>query len=323
MKKYYIILAALAIFAVSCDKNENPVFNDADAFVAFDKPTMTVSETAKTVTVPVTLVSLGGLETTISYEAIDGDGKKGAKVDVNYTLADGAATLTFTKDAPTQYITVNILDPEVTYSKDAETGEQVRDGGKYTGDLKFSLKFKSTGDVAAGRGDTCVITIEDTDHPLSAILGDWTFNARKGSTYAAATAVSWDNVLRKDENDDHKVWFFNIAYLSSGWAGWDISYYGNVSEDLTTITIPLGQESEYHYSNGNPVTLFSLDSGFNNIYDSGNIYATIKYDAAGHATDMTFDFDQTDAGTNAGIICYIPDAGTVGYVYGPMTATKD
>ena len=29
------------------------------------------------------------------------------------------------------------------------------------------------------------------------------------------------------------------------------------------------------------------------------------------------------AGAKAGIICYIPSAGTVGYVYGPMTATKD
>jgi hypothetical protein len=314
MKKYILILATLALAAVSCNKNENPVFNDADAFVAFDKGAVSVSELAGTVKIPVTLVSLAGKETTISYEAVDGTAKAGT----NFTLADGAATLTFTKDEPTQIITVNILDPEVVYDADG-----TRTGGKYTGDLKFTLKFKSTGDVNAGRESSCTITIEDVDHPLSAILGDWTFNARKGNSYSAATAVSWANVLRKDETDDHKVWFYNIAYLSAGWAGWDISYYGVVSEDLTTITIPLGQESEYHYSNGNPVTLYTMDSAFEYIYDSGNIYATIQYDAAGHATGMTFDFDQTDAGTNAGIICYIPSAGTVGSVYGPMTATKD
>lgn len=310
MKKYYIILAALALAAVACDKNESPRFDDADAFVAFNKGASTVLETAKTVSIPVTLVSLEGKETTISYEAEDGTAKAG----VNYNLADGTATLTFTKDAPTQNIVVNILDPEVTYDTDGN-----RTGGKYTGDLKFTLKFKSTGDVAAGYEDSCVVTIEDTDHPLSAILGDWTFNAFK----PAGTAVSWANVLRKDETDDHKVWFYNIANLSGGWAGWDISYYGNVSEDLKTITIPLGQESEYKYSNGNPVTLFSVDAAFNEIFDSGNIYATINYDAAGHATDLVFDFDQTDAGAGAGIICYIISAGTVGYVYGPMTATKD
>ena len=316
MKKYYVILATLALMAVSCDKNESPVFDDANAFVAFNNGTVTVSETKKTVSIPVTLVSLAGLETTISYEAEDGTAKAG----VNYNLADGAATLTFTKDEPTQNIVVNIIDLDAVYEADpADATQQVRTGGKYTGDLKFTIKFKSTGDVAAGRESSCVVTIEDTDHPLSAILGDWTFSGNK----PAGTAVSWANVLRKDETDDHKVWFFNIAYLSSGWAGWDISYYGNVSEDLKTITIPLGQESEYHYSNGNPVTLYSVDAAFNEIYDSGNIYATINYDASGKATDMVFDLDQTDAGAKAGIICYIPSAGTVGYVYGPMTATKD
>lgn len=316
MKKYYVILATLALMAVSCDKNESPVFDDANAFVAFDNGAVTVSETKKTVSIPVTLVSLAGLETTISYEAEDGTAKAG----VNYNLADGAATLSFTKDEPTQNIVINIIDLDAVYEADpADATKQVRAGGKYTGDLKFTIKFKSTGDVAAGRESSCVVTIEDTDHPLSAILGDWTFNGNK----PAGTAVSWANVLRKDETDDHKVWFYNIAYLGGGWAGWDISYYGNVSEDLKTITIPLGQESEYHYSNGNPVTLYSVDAAFNEIYDSGNIYATINYDASGKATDMVFDLDQTDAGAKAGIICYIPSAGTVGYVYGPMTATKD
>ena len=314
MKKYFILIAALAIAAISCDKNESPSFDDSNAYVAFNKGAISVSEINKTVSIPVTLVSLSGLETVISYEAVDGTAKAG----VNYELADGTATLTFTKEEPTQYIVINIIDPEVTYSQDAD-GNDVRDGGKYTGDLKFTVQFKSTGDVDAGYENKCVITIEDTDHPLSAILGDWTFNAFK----PAGTAVSWANVLRKDETDDHKVWFFNIAYISAGWQGWDISYYGNVSEDLKTITIPLGQESEYVYSNGNAVTLYTVDADFNYIYDSGNIYATVNYDANGNATDMVFDFDQTDAGKNAGIICYIPSAGQIGYVYGPMTGTKD
>lgn len=310
MKKYILILAALALAAVSCNKNGNPVFDDADAFVAFDKGSISVSELDGTVSIPVTLVSLAGLETTISYEAVDGTAKAGT----NYTLADGAATLTFTKEAPSQTITVNILDPDVVYDGDGN-----RTGGKYTGDLKFTIKFKSTGDVDAGRESSCVITIEDVDHPLSNILGNWTFNA----TDRYRAAVSWANILRKDDADDHKVWFFNIANLSSGWAGWDISYYGNVSEDLTTITIPLGQESEYHYSNGNPVTLYTIDKAGEYIYDSGNIYATINYDAAGNVTGLTFDLDQTDAGQEAGIMCYIQGAGNVGWIYGPMTATKD
>lgn len=318
MKKYYVILATLALMAVSCDKNESPVFDDANAFVAFNNGTVTVSETKKTVSIPVTLVSLAGLETTISYEAEDGTAKAG----VNYNLADGAATLTFTKEEPTQNIVVNIIDLDAVYEADpADATKQVRAGGKYTGDLKFTIKFKSTGDVAAGRESSCVVTIEDTDHPLSAILGDWTFNALSSSF----SAKSWANVLRKDESDDHKVWFFNLVGFNSGWAGWDISYYGNVSEDLTTITIPLGQDSEYLYSGTTPVTLCAVDHAQDYIYDSGNIYATITYDANGKATDLKFDLDQTDAGADAGICGYISGAGIPGggWVYGPMTATKD
>ena len=313
MKKYILILATLALAAVSCDKNESPVFDDADAFVAFDKGAVSVSEIAGTVQIPVTLVSLAGLETTISYEAVDGTAKAG----VNFNLAAGAATLTFTKDAPTQIITVNILDPEVVYDTDGTT----RLGGKYTGDLKFTLKFKSTGDVNAGRESSCTVTIQDIDHPLSNILGSWTFNALNSSF----AATSWANELAKDETDDHKVWFFNLVGLNSGWAGWDISYYGNVSDDLKTITIPLGQESEYKHSGTTPVVLCSVDHAKEYIYDSGNIYATIVYDAAGNVTGLTFDLDQTDAGADAGICAYIPGAGIPGggWVYGPMTATKD
>ena len=312
MKKLliYFSIATLAAFAASCNLNSDPVFDDADAFVAFDKTAVACNETAGEISVSVTLASVKGIATTISYEAVNGTAVAGT----NFDLVDGAGTLTFTSEARTQYIKVKIYDPGVTYTEDGE-----RESGLYTGDLKFSLKFKSTGDVNQGTDNSCTITIGDLDHPLSAILGDWTFSA-----LCRGAMASWPCELRKDPSDDHMVWFYDLVYFSrSGWDGWDISYYGTVSEDLTTITIPLGQESEYKYSNGNPVVLYSVDSGFNYIYDSGNITATIEYDATGHATGLKFDMNGTDAGEGAGIIAYIPDAGTINYIYPPFTATKD
>lgn len=236
MKKYILILATLALAAVSCDKNENPVFNDADAFVAFDKGSFSITETKGQIEIPVTLVSLAGLETTISYEAEDGTAKAG----VNFTLVDGTATLTFTKDAPTQSIKVNIIDPEVVYD-----AEGVRTSGKYTGDLSFTLKFKSTGDVNAGRESTCKITIEDIDHPLTFILGDYAASA--DSWWRGH--FDWDITLVKDPDDITKVWIYNLEpYLGSyGYkanAGYNI-YYGFVSEDKTQITVPACQETGY------------------------------------------------------------------------------
>ena len=306
----YFSIVALAAFAASCNLNDNPVFNDDDAFVAFDKASMSCNETDGEISIPVTLASVQGIATTISYEAVDGSAKAGT----NFDLVDGTGTLTFSADERTQYIKVKIYDPEVVYNEDGE-----REGGRYTGDLKFSLKFKSTGSVNAGADNSCTVTIGDLDHPLSAILGDWTFAA-----VCRGADASWPCELRKDPEDDHLVWFYDLVYLSrSGWDGWDISYYGIVSEDLTTITIPLGQESEYKYSNGNPVVLYSVDAAFDYIYDSGNVSATIIYDAAGHATGLEFDIDGTSAGEGAGLIAYIPDAGTINYIYPPFTGTKD
>ncbi|MBR1678729.1 MAG: hypothetical protein IJ701_04665 [Bacteroidales bacterium] len=306
----YFSLVALVAFAASCNSNSDPVFDDGDAFVAFDKAAASCNETDGEIDIAVTLASVKGVSTTISYEAVDGTAKAG----VNYDLADGTGTLTFTPEARTQYIKVKIYDPEVTFLEDG-----TRDKGKYTGDLKFSLKFKSTGDVNSGADNTCTITISDLDHPLSAILGDWTFSAN-----CRGAMASWPCEIRKDDEDDHLVWFYDLVYFSrSGWDGWDISYYGVVSEDLTTITIPLGQESEYKYSNGESVVLYAVDAALNEIFDSGNVTATISYDAEGHATGLVFNLDDTPAGEGGGLIGYIPDAGTINYVYAPYTGTKD
>lgn len=316
MKKIfnYLTIVAVAAFAASCNTNYDPIFDDADAFVAFDKSAMSCQETAKEISVPVTLASVAGIATTISYEAVDGSAKAG----VNYDLADGTGTLTFSKEGRTQYIKVKIYDPEVTYT---EAGE--REGGIYTGDLKFTLKFKSTGDVNSSADNSCTITIQDLDHPLSAILGDWTFEAD-----CRGSMASWPCEFRKDPDDDHMVWFYDLVYFSrSAWDGWDISYYGNVTMDEknrpAVINIPLGQESEYTYSNGNHVTLYSVDADFEYIYDTGSVSATIVYDDADHAIGIVFDLDGSPAGEGAGLIAYIPDAGTINYVYPPYTGTKD
>ena len=312
MKKFltYFSIVALAAFAASCNLNDNPVFNDDDAFVAFDSPSASCNETDGEISIPVTLASVQGIATTISYEAVDGTAKAGT----NFDLVDGSGTLTFTEKERTQYIKVKIYDPEVSYSDDGE-----REGGRYTGDLKFSLKFKSTGSVNSGADNSCTVTINDLDHPLSAILGNWTLSGVDHGNDA-----SWTCEFMKDPDDDHMIWFSDLVnFIRPGWKGTDMIYYGIVSDDLTTITVPLGQESEYTYSNGKHVTLFAVDADFDNIYDSGNIVATVQFDASGHAVSLVFDLDSTDAGEGAGLIAYIPDAGTVNYIYGPFTGTKD
>ena len=302
MKKLYsvIALAAGLVMLASCELNKEPVFNDSDAFVAFDNAALSFSETDGEVSIPVTLASLNGKSTTVSYEAANGTAKSG----VNFELVDGAGTLSFTPDARTQYIKVRILDPEVEY----EDGERV--GGLYTGDLKFTISFKSTGDVAASRQNACTVTIKDVDHPMSALLGDYSMTAE---SYFDGP-VDWTMSILKDENDDHMVWFFNI-FAVDGWADTDTMYYGNVDADMTTITIPLGQESVYTRATGYHLTLYGIDADLND-YQTGNLTVTIEKDANGKVTGLDF-------GDELGIWAYLPTEGSLSILLPGISGTKN
>lgn len=241
-----------ALFS-SCNLNESPKFNDKDAFVAFDKAAVSVKEEGETVVIPVTLASLKGVATTISYEAVDGTAKNG----VDFTLADETGTLTFSAEARTQYITVNIIERD----------------GVFTGDLKFSLKFKSTGDVVAGAENSCTITILDHDHPLSAILGKYSASAE--SYYNGPS--TWDLEIMKDEKDVTMVWFAGIIpYFATSFAypSADTRFYGIADLEAGTISIPIGQTCAYKYSGTYDIYLYGVD--FPSVVESGNIVLKVN-----------------------------------------------
>lgn len=336
MKKvftYITIATAALLTAASCSKNEPPVFNDNIAFVAFDSATASIAEAVpclpseadddnmgfkpqeKPLKIAVTLGSLKGIEETVKFtikeadaeggllyrdlKNPDGDAKdpanwidKTAHAGVNYNLLTTSGTLTFNADNRTQYIEIQPL-----YVKD------------YTGDLKFDIELSTPANVSLGINRVCTVTISDVNHPLTALLGDYT-----ATSSTLAKTNPWTMTLLKDENDDHLVWFFNI-FANAGWAVYDTMLYGNVDEDLTSIIIPLGQKSEYVYSNGNAVVFYGLGMDDNG-YDEGNTTCTIIKDDNGKITGLDF-------GEEYGFWGYIPDAGTIGYAYPRITAVKN
>jgi hypothetical protein len=115
----------------------------------------------------------------------------------------------------------------------------------------------------------------------------------------------------KDAEDDHKVWIDNL-FEKESWAADDTRYYGIVSDDNTTLNIPFGQESEYKYSNGKPVTLLGFDGA--NGYDTGSVDAKIIIDGA----KVTIDF-----GTEWGFWVWIEDVGNLNIVKPGITAVKN
>ena len=252
MKKFFVlasIFAAGLLMAVSCDKNENPEFSDSDAFVAFNKSAYSFSEDAGTIKIPVTLASVSGISTTISYAPVDGTAKAGQ----DFELADGTGTLSFDADGRTQYISINIIEHK----------------GVYTKDLKFSLSIKSSGDVNIGADNTCTITILDNDHPLASILGTY---IATGKSYFNGE-IEWEMELVKDDSDPTIVWFNKLCGGISG-------FYGNVTmeDDLPAlITLPIGQASTKNSTSTGDGNIYLYGLSYENyFYREGSIVITVK-----------------------------------------------
>lgn len=215
MKKFNFIygaLAAVVIFFTSCNPNDYPEFDDADAFVAFTSRALSVDETGGSIEVPVLLTSLAGLEGTATIEVVDS--LSTAEEGTHYTI-EGSKTLNFTKDAPTQKLTVKVVD-----------------NAEFTGDVKLALNITTATGVNIGNNVTCTITIVDDEHPLGFLFG--TYKTVGESNFGGT--VEGSVVLVKDDNDINTVWIGNMV------PGATSEYvYGIVNEDKTEIKIPVGQ----------------------------------------------------------------------------------
>ena len=128
---------------------------------------------------------------------------------------------------------------------------------------------------------------------------------------ASNSQVVYTVTILKDDTDDHMVWFDNIFGLD-GWKGDDMLYYGNVSDDLTQIVVPWGQESEYLYKGTTPISIYGFDSeGY--YYTSGTSTAKITF---GETTKISF-------GTEYGFYFKVGDYGGLTGLFPEITGVKN
>lgn len=271
MKKIftYIGIAALATAIISsCGKDNAPaVFDDSNAFVAFNNTSVNIDEdSADTLRIPVTLASVAGLNEKISYTVKDSTAKQG----VNFTLVDASATLTFSEKERVQYI-------EVVPKYD----------GVYTGDLVFTITLNASDNVSLGNSSMCTVKVNDIDHPLTPILGAYTMTATSFFDGPASGTV----YIMKDDDDDHMVWIRGLYFSATGNTRTDFDVYGNVNDDLSQLVVPFGQTMVYKQS-GQDVYSSGLTAE-GSIVDSGSVTATIDL------TTGTINF-----GTTYGFVLY-------------------
>jgi len=213
MKKILFIIPILAILFTACNKNELPKFDDSNAFVKLNLSSASFDEDKGTVTIPVTVVSVSGVNATVKYTVTDGK----AKLDENYRLVDPTATLTF--DATNRVRNIEI--------------ELINKPGVYTGDLDFTITLSEESSIQIGAQNSCKVTISDKDHPLTPILGDYT---AVGESYFNGN-TQWAVTLKKDASDVKKVWIQNLVPN-----GTNLDVYGIVNDDMSEIRIPVMQE---------------------------------------------------------------------------------
>ena len=217
MKIFKLALGmAAGLLLASCNINELPEYDDSNAFVAFTSSSVNVGEEEGSKQVEVLLTSIGGIETTVNFEVAPAE-TAGAVEGKHYTI-EGGKSLTFKKDAPTQKITLNIIDNDT-----------------FDGDVKFTIKLLDPEGVQLGASKTCSVTIEDDEHPLLFILG--TLSAKGPSYFNGDT--EWEVRIAKDDSDLSKVWIFNLV---PGGSSSSSPVYGIVNDDKTEIRIPVGQE---------------------------------------------------------------------------------
>lgn len=228
IKSIYGLLAAGALLFASCNINEEPTFDDKDAFVAFTNATMSIGEEKGTLEIPVLMTSLSGVSATIDFEMV-AEGSTAIE-GTHYTI-DGGNSLTFTKDAPTQYIKLNIIDDNVFTNPGYQT-------------IVFSLKASEG--VNLGASKTCKVTIQDDEHPLLFILGTYAASAK--SYFANRGSFDWNITIERDTDDLNKVWIGNLEpyFAANGFVAPKANYfYGTVNEEKTEIRVPVGQKIGY------------------------------------------------------------------------------
>ena len=244
MKKIVIFLsvAALSVVAASCSNlNTEPSFDDRNAFVEFDKGSKVVKEDDGEISIPVTLCSLKGIEDAVSFEVKDGKAKAGT----DFELLDGTAVLNFDSSNRTRNIKIKVIEHK----------------GEYTGDLDFTIVLKSAGTSGIGMVKKCKVTIQDNDHPLANILGEYTATGK----YYDGSPLQWTVTFSKDADDPTILHIDALSPFCLDYASWgDWSIIGSVNDEKTEITVADNQATKVWYkTDGDFLTFCTLTDDLN------------------------------------------------------------
>lgn len=157
--KYFSLAMGVLLAVTSCDDNEPTSFTSDMAHVAFSSSTAKVNENGTPIQIPITLAALSGVPSITVNLAVSTDGSALPAVEgEDYTI--DKKTLTFTESG-TQYVTITPIDND-----------------EFAGGTKtFTISIASVSPtLLESIQNSIVVSIIDDDHPLSAIIGQYTLS---------------------------------------------------------------------------------------------------------------------------------------------------
>lgn len=230
--KYIIMSFAVILILSSCDELNDPeIFDQNDSFVSFTSSTAVVSEINSVVSIPVKVSSLKGapsVDVTFDFdtEGIDNPAIEGE----DFILLNSSKQVTVSQGYGYDTIRIQTIDNDL-----------------FTGNKAVNIKLISNSqDYDFGAETVLALTINDDDHPLGWMLGD--YDVAVTQTANGNTSYPISIVAVEGETDLVKIYGFSGVTLGAPATppttadAFDYALLGTVSEDFSTISIKAGQE---------------------------------------------------------------------------------
>lgn len=261
INKFIYVLAALVLFATSCDW-EPIMWDESKAYIAFDTQSTDVPEEGDPVGIVVMATALDGapaVDVTFQFDTIGIAPDKAAIEGEQYELLNEDMTLSFPNGWGYDTIWINPLDNDI-----------------FTGDKLFNITLVSnTADLPFGANKVNFVTVKDNEHPLAAWIGTYTVLAK--SAYGADYDETW-TVTTAPSPDDITVLMLN------GLGGPAYSEFTDVpavvDKEALTITLPAGAEIGTHGNYGGPLAIYLGDDAGAVASETAPIPGTVAEDGS-------------------------------------------
>ena len=269
MKRNIILFVAATVallLAASCNRKVEYQF---ESYATLYNSSYAVAENVGELRIPVLVNNTNGADVQISVKVNEGKALDGVDYEV---VSPANGLLSFTGETDSLDVVIKIIAFE----------------GEFTGAKDFSVNITSATDgLSVGTINSANVIIQDLDHPLSMLAGQWEGTLQFASDPPTPMPTVLDITI--DENDETFTKIFiegleaNYANYAAGYA---ITAYYN--SETATIFIPAGQVGMF-VSSSYDFRLVGLDESWSNL-----INIEFKYNPTNDTLTLMNDYAMLD-----------------------------